>query len=225
MWTIELVKARFFEACDVERRMVLKGAPGGGNGWPAYVYDHEDRAGWDDQARQDALEVWQGRKITKSPELSRWEEVFFEWTHLIPESRRLLIWRWAQCIASGRSFSKYCEKKGLVRATAYNRMEKVFENLTARFVLEARYLRWPDPQWHLQPEAISPLIWHQIDDAVTKSKRPIHPPFRTQKHQDMLTTPAAVAAFSQHLAESNERRRKARLRKALRGVPGEQEAA
>ena len=38
-----------------------------------------------------------------------------------------------------------------------------------------------------------------------------------------MRTPEAVAAFAQHLADVNEQRRKARLRKALRGVPGEPE--
>ena len=30
-WTIEIIKARFIEAADIERRMLVKGMGGGGN--------------------------------------------------------------------------------------------------------------------------------------------------------------------------------------------------
>ena len=144
MWTVEIVKARFIEAADIERRMMVKGGPSTGSAWPTYSYDAEDIAGWDDVAIADNLERWQGRKATKSPELTRWEEVFFDWTGLLAVDRRIIVWRWSQCIASGRSFSEWCERKGLVRMTAYNRMERVFANLATRFDLEARLLRLPD---------------------------------------------------------------------------------
>ena len=147
MWTIDVIKMRFVEAADIERRIIVKGIQSGGNAWPSYAYDDEDMHGWDDQARLDHLEVWQGRRVTKSPELTRWEETFFEWTALIPQSRRILVWRWAQCIANGRSFSEWCEKKGIVRMTAYNRLDRVFENLVAGFSKEGRLLRWPEGRW------------------------------------------------------------------------------
>jgi len=197
MWTVEVVKARFFEAADVERRMMVKGIGGGGNAWPSYSYDKEDMAGWDDQAIADNLERWQGRKVTKSPEISRWEEVFFEWTSMIPKPRRVLVWRWAQCIASGRSFSKYCEDEGLVRATAYNRMERVFDNLTTRFRNEARFLRHPDEKWARQFEPDPASVSSRMDEVVAKRHHPnpdkLH--FRSEAHHDRLTTPAAVAEF------------------------------
>lgn len=220
MWTIEIVKARFIEAADIERRMIVKGTGGGGSAWPAYYYDHEDMAGWDDQAIADNLERWQGRKITKSPELTRWEEVFFDWTQLMPEGRRLLVWRWSQAIAGGWSFSEWCQKKGIVRRTAYNRIEKVFLDLAACFGNEARLLRYPDEKWASQLCPDQAPIDGTMGEAVKVTAKG-HQPFRTERHRDALTTPEAVDAFSQHLADTNDRRRKARLRKALRGVPGE----
>jgi hypothetical protein len=224
MWTVEIVKARFFEAADVERRMMVKGMSSGGNAWPSYSYDAEDMAGWDDQAISDNLERWQGRKVTKSPELTRWEEVFFEWTPIIPERRRLLVWRWAQCIVTGQSFSTWCENKGIVRRTAYNRIFRVFDDLTARFRNESRLLREPDEKWASQQPRSEASISHTVDDVAAKPN--MHPAsYRTEASHDHLTTPAAVAAFAQHLAETNELRRQARLRKALRGVPGEASAA
>ena len=223
MWTIEIVKARFFEAADVERRMVVKGLVGQGTAWPSYSYDSADMAGWDDQAIADNLERWQGRKVTKSPELTRWEEVFFEWTSLIPERRRKLVWRWAQCIAYGNSFSAYCRDRGLNRATAYNRLERVFSDLTAQFRNEARFLRMPDERWSGQFEPDTASGCHTTGDAVSQRNHPqpdqLH--YQSEASRDRLTTPAAVAAFAQYLAETNEARRQARLRKALRGVPGE----
>jgi hypothetical protein len=227
MWTIEIVKARFFEAADVERRMMVKGIGGGGTAWPAYSYDAEDMKGWDDVAIADNLERWQGRKVTKSPEITRWEEVFFEWTAMVPERRRVLVWRWSQCIASGRSFSKYCEDKGLNRATAYNRMERVFEDLNARFRNEVRLLRHPDEKWSGQFEPDPASISSKMDAPVARRHHPKSNKlnFRNEASHDTLTTPTAVAEFAKHLADTNEARRRARLRKALRGVPGEQEAA
>jgi hypothetical protein len=225
MWTPDIVKARFIEASEIERRMFVKGMTSGGNAWPTYRFDEEDMKGWDDQAKLDHLERWQGRKVTKSPELTRWEEVYFYWTPMIPEKRRSLVWRWAQCIASGRSFSKYCEDKGLVRMTAYNRLEKVFENLTSVFLLEGRLMLLPDTMGALQDDGPEACTEHKMTVVAQKGSAPKHPPFRTEKHRDMLGSPEAVSEFSKHLAQVNDVRRKARLRKALRGVPGEQEAA
>jgi hypothetical protein len=234
-WTIEIIKARFIEAADIERRMLVKGMSGGGNAWPTYGYDEEDRKGWVQEDIDAEKERWSRNKTTATPEITRWEEVFFEWTALIPESRRVLVWRWAQCRASGRSFSEWCERKGVIRMTAYNRLDKVCGDLEARFRLEARLLRLPDEKWHLQQEADQASTAHTMGeaandnikpklDAANDNAKPVtrrHEPFRSEKHHDALTTPEAVAAFAQHLADVNEQRRKARLRKALRGVPGE----
>jgi len=221
MWTIEIVKARFIEAADIERRMLVKSAVGGGNGWPTYDFDNEDRKGWVQADIDAAREYWAENKITSMPEVTRWEEVFFEWTQLIPQQRRLLVWRWAQAIANGWSFSEWCQKKGIVRRTAYNRIERVFSILTARFADEARLLRQPGEKWASQLKLRDADSQVSSQDVARDAKRPQHQPFRTGSHHDALTTPEAVAAFAQHLAETNERRRKARLRKALRGVPGE----
>ena len=224
MWDVEIVKARFFEAVDIERRMIVKGIGGGGNGWPSYSYDKEDMEGWDDAAIADNLERWQGRKVTKSPEITRWEEVFFEWTSIMPERHRKLIWRWAQCIVYRRSFSSYCHEKGLVRSTAYDRMEKVWDFLVAHFRLEARLLRLPDEKWAGQ-ETVPMASEEQVMDVAAPKRGPtIHQPFRTEAHRDLLGTAEAVNEFTKHLAAHN--RAQARKReKALRGVPSEHEAA
>lgn len=238
MWSVEIVKARFFEAADVERRMFVKGMSAGGNAWPSYSYDADDMAGWDDQAIADNLERWQGRKVTKSPELTRWEEVFYQWTPLIPHrplstkignkrgevSQRKLMWRYAECIASGKPFVAYCERKGINRSTAYNRRDAIFNDLALRFRNDNRLLLLPDErasgqQTHeMRPQA------GPIGEPTAERGKP-HPPFRTEPCRDLLKSPAAIAEFSKTLSDHNERLRKMRLRKALRGVPEEASAA
>jgi hypothetical protein len=86
-------------------------------------------------------------------------------------------------------------------------------------------LRWPDGKWSLQDEAELAPSDHTMRTAANNAGPVKHPPYRLEKSCDTLTSPAALATFAQHLAEVNEQRRKARLRKAMRGVPGEAEAA
>jgi hypothetical protein len=226
MWTIEIIKARFIEAADIERRMLVKGMSGGGNAWPTYGFDAEDRKGWVQEDIDAEKERWSRNKTTATPEITRWEEVFFDWTGLVREDRRVLVWRWAQCRANGHSFSEWCDRKGIIRMTAYNRIDRVCELLVEQFRLEARLLRWPDGKWSLQDEAELAPSDHTMRTVAADNAGPVkHPPYRSEKPCDTLTTSAALAAFTQHLADVNEGRRKARLRKAMRGVPGEAEAA
>jgi hypothetical protein len=225
MWTIEVIKARFVEAADIERRMLVKGMSGGGNAWPTYGFDEEDRKGWVQEDIDAEKERWSRNKTTATPEITRWEEVFFDWTGLVREDRRVLVWRWAQCRASGRSFSEWCDRKGIIRMTAYKRIDRVCELLVDQFRLEARLLRWPDGKWSLQDEAKLAPSDHTMRTAADNAGPVKHPPYRSEKSCDTLTTPAALAAFTQHLTDVNEARRKARLRKAMRGVPGEVGAA
>jgi hypothetical protein len=225
MWTPDDVKARFVEAVDIERRVMVKGMGRVGNGWPQYRFDQEDRAGWDDAAKIDDLEKWAGRKFTTSAEQSRWQEVVFEWRLLIPVARRDLMWDFAECRARGWSFSKYCEDRGLVRMTAYRRVDRVLENLARVFALENRSLRLAADRWVLQVEGPQGIGGVKVEDVAPKRNAKNHPSFRTEKHHDSLTTPEALAAFQKHVDDVNDARRKSRLRKALRGVPGEAEAA
>lgn len=225
MWTPEAVRNRFGEAADIERRMFVKGISKGGNAWPAYRFDEEDRKGWLDSDIIEEKERWARNMATSTPEITRWEEVFFDWTRMIPQNRRLLVWRWAQCQAHGSSFVGWCDSHGVVRRTAYNRMERVFENLANEFCITARLFREPIGKWALHsaiPEYGLPIA---SETRAQPSGAIIHPPFRTESPKHLLKSDAAIAEFEEHLADVNEARRKARLRKALRGVPGEEAAA
>lgn len=224
MWTPDDIRARFFEAADIERRVVVKGMPGCGNGWPSYRYDKDDRDGWDDAARQDDLERWKGRKFTTSAEQSRWQEVVFEWRLLIPIERRDLVWDFAECRSRGWSFSKYCEDRGLVRMTAYRRIDRAMESLARRFTLEPRSLKPAAERWVLQVAGLQGIDGGKVENVAPKKGAPKHPPFRAEKHHDNLMTPEAVSAFQAHVSGHNDRMRRRRER-AMRGVPSDRAVA
>jgi hypothetical protein len=219
MWTPEDVSERFIEAADVEYRMLVKGMTRGGNAWPSYAYTREDYEGWDDAARADNLANWQGRKVTRSPEISRWEEVFFVWTNrYIPDLRaRQTVWTWAHCMAHGPSFVFVCEKRGWVRRTEYARKERTFADL-AETLRNNDVLFRPAEQIPLAQQ--TDVLARNGDKVGASRDRSQHPPFRSESPRHLLTSDAAIAEFEQHLADENEKRRKARLRKSLRGVPG-----
>lgn len=227
MWTAEDVRHRFVEAAEIERRMYVKGLSGGGNAWPSYRFDEDDMKGWDDAAKLDHLEQWQGRKVTKSAEITLWEECFYLWTlqYIVQPSDRRRVWIWARCVACGPSFVSVCEKNGWVRRTEYARLERTFILLAETLCNKMWTLKEAGNTTACTKTESHRMQSAAVRDSARANSPRIHPPFRTEPHRDMLGSPEAVQAFSKHLAETNEARRKARLRKALRGVPDEVEAA
>lgn len=223
MWTPDDVRARFIEAVDIELRISVKGMSACGNGWPTYRFDKEDRAGWDDIAKLDDLEKWKGRKFTTSAEQSRWQEVVFDWRLLVPIERRDLIWDFAECRARGWSFSKYCEDRGLVRMTAYRRVDRVLENLAKHFALEARSLRPASDRWVLQSidsqDTERDINQVRVEETPAPKRPPHHPAFISEKSVDTLKTREAIDAFVAHLEDINDARRKAFIRRMKRHAP------
>jgi hypothetical protein len=224
MWTAEVVQARFMEAADIERRLRVKGGPSAGNAWPAYGFDEEDRKGWT-QADIDAeKDRWARNAALSTPEIARWEECYFSWTldEIARPIDRMTVWGYVRCAIHGRSFSKFCKDRGWVRRTAYARLERTFENLAQKFLNTGLLFTPPDDKWLAQDGAAAASTGPTMDEAAAdEPRKTVHPPYRAERHHDALTTPEAIAAFEQHLVEVNEQRRKARRRKALRGVPGE----
>jgi hypothetical protein len=143
MWTPLDVRDRFVEAAEVERR-----SPRGQWGpsqklsfWPEYKATFEDKAGWGSQRLAEEREM-RFRRLPPSPnEISRANEVLLEWTPLVREDRRKLVWFWAHCAAGGGKFAVVCRRMGWTRRTAYARLDVVFDCLTARFVNDRRILR------------------------------------------------------------------------------------
>jgi hypothetical protein len=221
MWDAEIVKMRFVDAYDIERRMRVKGGPGGaGNSWPSYAYDEDDMKGWKESDQLDAV---LRKKLVSSKEITRWSEAYFEWTPMIRIDRRVLVWRLAQCRATKTSFSEYCQRKGLVRATAYNRLERVFRDLAERFTNEGRLLLEPDEKWAGQETGGIGTDVGTMQIVATGPTTSKQRGWRSEPSTDLLNTPEDIEAFDRHRQEVNEQRRKSQLRraKAMRGVPGE----
>lgn len=135
-WTADDVKERFAESASIERR-----SPRGSWGpsqklgfWPEIEREFSDLVGWSKQTHRDEQEARNNRRLPPSPgEISRANEVLLEWTPLIAEDRRKLVWYWAHSQAGGLNFATVCRRKGWVRRTAYDRLDRVCERLAARF--------------------------------------------------------------------------------------------
>lgn len=219
MWNDEIVKARFVEAADTERRLPNRKLSTASGYWPTYNYENDDMRGWDQQARDDHLEKVAGRKPATSGQVTRHEECL-NWTiNLISlEERRKLVWAWAFCKANDRDFGKECQRRGWARPTAYRRLTAVFNSIADQLRNNNVMLRMPADRWARQESQ------DRVDECVTikNSARavPLHTPsfFISEKSKDMLTTPKAVAAFVAHVENVNDNRRKALIRRFVHAV-------
>lgn len=224
-YAIEIIKGRFHEAADVERFLPRPMSPDAAAYWPVYFYTQEDREGWTEDTKSDAADRWaRSRKLTRSA-ISRHDEcLLWSMTILKDERYRRILWRWAFCQAKGWNFGETCRRQGWAKTTAYRRLNASFERIGSHLVGERLFPTLPDEKYleHLRPQnatesdKITAPSFEEVSQAIRFA-----PSFRVEESTDTLTTPAALAEFSKHLADVNEARRKARLRKTMRGVPGE----
>jgi hypothetical protein len=218
MWTPELVKIRFVEAAGTERFLTGLRKPEARGYWPEFVYDEDDRAGWDQKARDDHMEIWQGRGTAKADALSRYQECL-TWTieRITDPRRRQLVWAFAFCRAYKRDFGETCKKRGWVKSTAYNRLNRVWQELSWHFNNEGVLLREPAQFWigHETPDqaSISAMMARGAD-----VPQPIKftPGFRTEASRHLLKDDDAVADFQAHLDAVNADRRRLQEREAKR---------
>jgi hypothetical protein len=217
MWTAEIVKIRFVEAAGTERFLTGLRKPEARGYWPEFVYDEDDRAGWDQKARDDHMEIWQGRGTAKADALSRYQECL-TWTieRMTDPRRRQLVWAFAFCRAYKRDFAETCRKRGWVKSTAYNRLNRVWQELSWHFNNEGLLLREPAQFWigHETQPAVESM--QPVENCASAPSRKIHKPFRTETHVNTLQTAEAVEAFASFLEEVNDQRRKGLLRRLRR---------
>lgn len=211
MSNAELVKLRFVEAADVERRLPRVSGPRAGSYWPGYGFDKEERDGWTDQDKAEDRAKWAERRNVTASELSRYGEVI-GWTvdHIPAVSMRRLAWTWAFCQAiPGRSFVSACNKNGWAKSTAYNRLERLWDRLAFDLVNASIMLREPRGYTDGQVEASEAidLIRSGRSDEAPKAV-PLTSGFRTEESKDLLTTPEAVADFAKALERRNARMKK-----------------
>jgi len=211
MWTDEIVRARFVEAADTERRLP-RGGGGQGSPWPAYTYSFEDKAGWGTERLAEDREMRLRRIPPTAAAITRHDEVMGWTANLIDdEKRRRIVWAWAWCRLTGSSFSARCKKNGWVKVTAYRRLTECFSNVAAHLCNKNVFLRMRSAEWVIQ----------ETDNLVGVSGSLAN--FASPKaiiftpSADTLKTPQAVESFEKYLASINRRRRKERAR-ALAGV-------
>jgi Domain of unknown function (DUF6362) len=217
-WTVELVRARFVEAADTERRMPRVGAVERAGFWPAYVHTFEDMNGWGTKRLAEERELRMRRIPPSAAAITRFDEVM-NWTaYRVDEPRRSLVWAFAHCRANGWSFSAKCKKEGWNRVTAYERLEKLFRRLAIELDIDSVVLRKPDEKWTLQecpiPGTNSGTMASDDDGGPSKSPRSLIVPGALAS--DLLKTDADVKRFAKHLKAVNRARRKEREREKRR---------
>lgn len=218
MWTPEIVKIRFVEAAGTERFLSGLRKPDARGYWPEFVYDEDDRAGWDQKARDDHMEIWQGRGTAKADALSRYQECL-TWTidRINDPKRRQLVWAFAFCRAYKRDFAETCKKRGWVKSTAYNRLNRIWQELSWHFNNDRLLLREPAQFW-IGHETPLPVQISSMMGLGADAPQPIKftPGYRTEKSAHLLKDEAAVADFQSHLDAVNADRRRLQEREAKR---------
>lgn len=223
MWTPEIVRARFWEAAAMEKYLPSLRLPTGAGFWPRYEYEPEDREGWDDQAKQDDLLIWQGRGTAKVDALSRHQECL-DWTvkYVDPKrpltvSRVKVMWMWARSKALSRDFGPQCRRLGIARQTAYRRLHEISEELSERHNMIRLLLRLPAEEFlgHETRFDIPSVCAPVFPTAPRRSMPAIKftPSYRTDPSTNLLKTEESVEDFARHLDAVNAERRKMLERK------------
>lgn len=209
-WTPEIVRSRFVEACDTERRLPLGGGSSSGGYWPAYLHSFEDMAGWGTKRLAEEREMRLARTPPSAAAISRFEEVMAWSASMIhDDARRKILWTWAACQVSGHSFASRCRKLGLVKMTAYRRLHAVSEAISYHLNNGEVLLRMPDEKWVLPSQPISGSSFDMLALSDDDGQPTVHPTFQVlDKAVDLLTTPDAIADFRKHLTAINRQRRK-----------------
>lgn len=168
MWTPEIVRSRFVEACDTERRLPQGGGGKQGAPWPSYMHTFEDMAGWGSKRLAEEREMRFKRIPPSAAAISRFEEVM-RWSAALihDDTRRKILWTWAACQVSGHSFAARCRKFGWVKMTAYRRLHAVSDAISHNLVNDHVFLRMPDEKWVLpnqHPQGMSVDMLAATDD-------------------------------------------------------------
>lgn len=225
MWTPEIVRSRFVEACDTERRLPKGGGSTSGGFWPAYVYSFEDMNGWGTKRLAEEREMRMARIPPSAAAISRFEEVMTWSASMIhDDTRRKIIWTWAYCQMSGHSFAARCKKLGWVKMTAYRRLHAVSDAISRDLVNDLTFLRMPDEKWVRQPDQGDVHICSTLENSVTDEPGIAPSFFMDEKPRHTLSTPSDIAEFAGYLEKVNEARRKARI-KRIRRMGGEKSVA
>ena len=218
--TVEIVRARFVEACDTERRMPHGRAGSAMGYWPSYEHTFEDMAGWGTKRLAEERELRFRRTPPSSGAISRHDEVM-RWTGelITDENVRRIVWAWAWCQMTGSSFSARCRKRGWVKATAYRRLQDAMERISTVLGNGRTVLRLPDEIWVRQQHPISGI--HSGTGSAHRgepAKSPTSQIFDGDRPGHTLTSPQAIDDFAKHLTDVNRRRRREQEKRRKLGM-------
>jgi hypothetical protein len=221
MWTPEIIRARFVEAADTERRLPKGGGGSSVGYWPSYEYTFEDKAGWGTKRLAEEREMRLLRIPPSSAAITRHAEVMVWTSSLIDDERkRKIVWAWAWCRLSGASFAARCKKHGWVRLTAYRRLSATIDQILGQLRNDATLLRLPDEKWVLQETPDMPSITGTmgLGDEQPLPVSPTSLILAGDRPGHTLTSPQAVENFEKHLARVNRARRKEQERRRKLGI-------
>lgn len=214
MWTPEIVRTRFVEAAATERFLPSQKVGGAAGYWPIFLHDEEDRAGWDDAARLDNAAKWQGRAplgaITRHQECLEWTS-----SKIDCHKRRKLVWAFAFCRANKWDFGKLCERKGWIKSTSYDRLNKLWDRLSQEFCNTRLLLRLPSEYWVGHETANQPRIC-ATDETRVAAKLPVPKAVIYERSRDLIRTPEDAETFAKHLAKHNSKARREQERREAR---------
>lgn len=210
-WSAEIVRARFVEAMDTERRMPGERRVKSSGYWPAYEHTFKDMNGWGTKRLEEERKMRFRRIPPTSAAISRHDEVM-RWTAEIikDETDRRMVWAWSCCQITGASFAALCRSSGWSKATAYRRIQAMMDHTAAVLCKKRTLLRLPDEYWLRQQQPIQLQITGTIkipDDEPSKSPTS---QIIGDRSRHLLTSPQAIDAFEKHLAALNQSRRKRR---------------
>lgn len=211
----EVIRARFVEAAATERFLPSARSPSARGYWPSFFHDEEDKAGWDDAARLDNAEKWQGRATSGA--MSRHQECL-DWTasRVTDEKRRHILWSWAFCRANDWDFGARCVRRGWARPTAYRRLTATIEALSGQFRMEGFVVRLPDEKYLRHETPVLASISSTLDQHVAAQPITFTPGYRTENSRDLIQTPEDADTFAKFLERRNADMRRSQEREAKR---------
>jgi hypothetical protein len=158
-----------------------------------------------------------GKGTAKADAVSRHTECL-EWTakYIPDEKRRRLVWAFSFCRANKRDFGKLCERKGWVRSTSYDRLNKLWDRLAVQFRNEVITLRPPSDFWIGHETANQPVICATVAGRDVSPSPKVPAAVIYEKSRDLIRTPQDEETFAKHLARHNSRARREQERREAR---------
>ncbi len=157
-WTPEIVRARFVEACDTERRLPPALRKQKVGLWPEYAHSFEDMNGWGTERLAEERELRFKGSPPTSAAITRHDEVMRWNTEILLNARhRHIVWGWARCRMRGSSFAAYCRRRGMVKITAYRHLNAAVERIVQTLFKCGTPLGLPEDRWlSLEIQAVAP---------------------------------------------------------------------